>query len=54
MSAPRLSTAGIQWITSLDHRPIGDGERGPISSKLGELYDSAVRGALPRYRRWLP
>jgi branched-chain amino acid aminotransferase len=47
------SAAGIQWISSLDHRPIGDGERGPISSRLVDLYDGAVRGTLPRYRHWL-
>jgi branched-chain amino acid aminotransferase len=47
------SAAGVQWITSVDHRPIGDGERGPVASRLIELYDAAVHGTLPRYRAWL-
>ena len=47
------SAAGVQWIGSLDHRPVGDGERGPIAGRLIELYDAAVHGRLPRYRHWL-
>ncbi|GAC1614354.1 MAG: branched-chain amino acid transaminase [Candidatus Elarobacter sp.] len=47
------SAAGIQWIDSVDHRPIGGGEQGPISKALIDLYDRAVRGALPKYAAWL-
>jgi branched-chain amino acid aminotransferase len=47
------SAAGVQWIASVDHRPVGDGELGPVAAKLIELYDRAVRGAMPAYRRWL-
>jgi branched-chain amino acid aminotransferase len=47
------SAAGVQWISSIDHRPVGSGERGPVASRLIELYDGAVRGRLPKYRHWL-
>jgi branched-chain amino acid aminotransferase len=47
------SAAGIQWIASVDHRPIGDGHRGEITGKLAELYERAVRGGIPRYASWL-
>ena len=47
------SAAGVQWIESIDHRPVGDGELGPVAGKLIELYDRAVRGGIPKYRHWL-
>ncbi|MBV8581638.1 MAG: branched-chain amino acid transaminase [Candidatus Eremiobacteraeota bacterium] len=47
------SAAGVQWIESVDHRPVGNGRRGPIASALIEHYDDAVRGRLPKYRGWL-
>jgi len=39
-------------IIEVDHRPIGDGAPGPIFTKLQTLYQAAVRGKEPRYRRW--
>ncbi|MEO7040169.1 MAG: branched-chain amino acid transaminase [Candidatus Elarobacter sp.] len=47
------SAAGVQWIESVDHRPVADGKRGSIAGALIELYDHAVRGELPKYRSWL-
>ncbi|HEY0396565.1 MAG TPA: aminotransferase class IV, partial [Candidatus Elarobacter sp.] len=47
------SAAGIQWIASVDHRPIGNGERGPIATKLIDLYDRAIHGEIPKYASWL-
>ncbi len=47
------SAAGVQWIESVDHRPVGDGTRGPIATALIDLYDRAVRGSLPKYESWL-
>src|SRR5581483_9140317 len=47
------SAAGVQWIESVDRRPVADGKRGPIASALIGLYDRAVRGELPKYERWL-
>jgi branched-chain amino acid aminotransferase len=47
------SAAGIQWIDSVDHRTVGDGQRGPIAGALIDLYDRAIHGQLPQYASWL-
>jgi branched-chain amino acid aminotransferase len=47
------SAAGVQFVRSVDHRPVGDGRQGPVTKKLAEIYDSVVRGALPTYAPWL-
>jgi branched-chain amino acid aminotransferase len=47
------SAAGVQWVSSVDRRPVGGGVRGPIATRLIELYDDAVRGKLPQYAAWL-
>jgi branched-chain amino acid aminotransferase len=45
--------AQISPVTRIDHRPVGGGRVGPISSRLRDLYFDAVRGRLPAYRHWL-
>lgn len=45
--------AQISPVTSIDHRVIGDGSVGPITSRLKSLYFDAVRGRLPAYADWL-
>jgi len=47
------SAAGVQWIASVDHRPVGDGTRGPIAAALIDLYDHTVRGGISKYEPWL-
>jgi branched-chain amino acid aminotransferase len=47
------TAAEIAPITRVDHRPVGDGVVGEISSKLRRLYFDATRGRLPQYRKWL-
>jgi branched-chain amino acid aminotransferase len=47
------SAAGVQWIKSVDHRPVGDGTQGPVTRKLAEVYDGVVRGRNARYANWL-
>jgi branched-chain amino acid aminotransferase len=47
------SAAGLQFVRAVDHRIVGDGKQGPIASKLADLYDKVVRGALPTYHPWL-
>lgn len=39
-------------ITEVDHRPIGDGQMGPITTKLRNLYFDVVRGRIDRYNYW--
>jgi branched-chain amino acid aminotransferase len=40
-------------ITKVDHRPVGAGAIGPVTSKLRELYFQATRAQIPEYYRWL-
>ena len=46
------TAAQVTAITSVDHRPIGDGQMGPLTTKLRQLYDDLVRGKMPAYRAW--
>jgi branched-chain amino acid aminotransferase len=46
------TAAQIVAITKVDHRQIGSGEMGPITSRLRELYQQVVRGNLKEYRHW--
>lgn len=50
-----LCGTGVQLcaVTSIDHRPIGDGKMGPIVSRLRELYFDTVRGKLAQYAGWV-
>lgn len=45
--------AQISPVTSIDHRAVGTGNIGPITTRLSELYFDAVRGKLPAYLDWL-
>lgn len=44
--------AQIAPITSVDNRPIGNGEVGPISKKMQEIYFQVVRGQLKEFSHW--
>ena len=46
------TAAQITAVTEVDHRPIGAGVMGPITTKLRELYDLILRGSLERYSHW--
>jgi branched-chain amino acid aminotransferase len=50
-----LCGTGVQIspVVEIDHRPIGSGEVGPISSLVRQRYFDAVRGRMPEYRHWL-
>ncbi len=45
--------AQVSPVTSVDRRPIGNGEVGPLSRRLQEVYFAAVRGEDRRYADWL-
>jgi branched-chain amino acid aminotransferase len=45
--------AQISPVVEIDHRPVGDGEVGPITGKLAKLYFDVVRGRIPAYHHWL-
>ena len=46
------TAAHIQAVGTLDNRKIGSGESGPITSKINEIYQMAIRGQNPNYIDW--
>jgi branched-chain amino acid aminotransferase len=50
-----LCGTGVQVssITSIDHRPVGDGTVGPIARRISRIYFEAVRGKNAKYKDWL-
>ena len=46
---------GVQMaaVSKIDHRIIGDGAKGPITHKLGELFRSVLVGEEEEYLHWL-
>jgi branched-chain amino acid aminotransferase len=50
-----LCGTGVQVspVVEVDHRKVGSGTIGPISSIIRERYFDAVRGRLPEYGHWL-
>ncbi|MBX5444989.1 branched-chain amino acid transaminase [Sphaerobacter sp.] len=50
-----LCGTGVQIaaIGSIDGRPIGDGQRGPITEKLQDIFFTLVRGGESPYRHYL-
>jgi len=47
------TAVAITPITRVDHRPVGNGSIGPLTSSLQQLYFDATRGHLKVYRNWL-
>jgi len=46
------TAAEIVAVTRVDHHPVGSGEMGPVTAQLRQLFNDAVRGRLPKYRKW--
>jgi branched-chain amino acid aminotransferase len=46
------TAAQIVAATKVDHRPIGDGKMGPITSKLRSVFDDVVHARNPKYLKW--
>lgn len=46
------TAAEVTAVTRVDHRPIGEGVMGPVTSQLRKLYAAIVRGRVPKYRHW--
>jgi branched-chain amino acid aminotransferase len=46
------TAAEIVPIRSVDDRVVGAGEPGPITKRIQEVYFSAVRGEIDRYKDW--
>lgn len=47
------TAAQISAIGSIDGKKIGNGKMGPVTTKLAEIYASAVRGKIKKYHKWL-
>jgi len=45
--------AQVSPVSSIDHRPVGAGQVGPLTARIKDLYFDAVRGRLPAYADWL-
>ncbi len=46
------TAAHVTPIIEVDHRPVGDGEIGPISGKLQKLYFDIIYGRVEKYAHW--
>ncbi len=47
------SSARITPVLSIDKRPIGNGQVGPITRQLMEAYEAVQRGTADRFAEWL-
>jgi branched-chain amino acid aminotransferase len=45
--------AQVSPVASIDHRPIGSGDIGPITRRVMDAYFDAVRGRSEAYRHWV-
>jgi branched-chain amino acid aminotransferase len=46
------TAAEITAVTKIDHRPVGAGVMGPVTTKLRGLYDEVIRARNPKYQHW--
>jgi branched-chain amino acid aminotransferase len=46
------TAAHLTPVSEIDHRPLGDGNVGPLTAKLKKLYFDTILGKLPRYMDW--
>jgi branched-chain amino acid aminotransferase len=46
------TAAQITAVTRIDHRPMGAGQMGPVTTRLRSLFFDVVRGRSPKYRTW--
>jgi branched-chain amino acid aminotransferase len=47
------TAAEVVPIISVDDRVLGDGRPGPITRRIQEIYQAAVRGQVDRYKDWV-
>ena len=46
------TAAQVTAVTKIDHRPVGAGVMGPITTKLRMLYEDILRGKHRKYEHW--
>jgi branched-chain amino acid aminotransferase len=47
------TAAEVVPINSIDDRVVGDGRPGPITRRIQEVYQAAVRGKVDKYKDWV-
>jgi branched-chain amino acid aminotransferase len=47
------TAAQVTAVTRVDHRSIGSGQMGPVTTRLRQLFSDVVRGREPKYRHWI-
>ncbi len=47
------TAAQVTAVTRVDHRLIGSGQMGPVTTQLRQLFSDVVRGREPKYRHWI-
>jgi branched-chain amino acid aminotransferase len=45
--------AQVSPVASVDHRPVGSGQIGPITGQIMRAYFDAVRGRSEAFRHWV-
>ncbi|MEW6028096.1 MAG: branched-chain amino acid transaminase [Chloroflexota bacterium] len=46
------TAAQVTAVTKVDHRPVGTGQMGPVTTKLRTMFDEILRGRNPKYAKW--
>jgi branched-chain amino acid aminotransferase len=46
------TAAQITAVTKIDHRPVGAGVMGPVTTRLRSMYEDVVRGKNKKYEHW--
>ena len=46
------TAAQIVAVTKVDHRPVGTGTMGPVTTKLRSMYEDILRGKNKKYEHW--
>ena len=46
------TAAHLTPVAEIDRRKVGDGEIGPITAKLQDIYGQVIRGGHPKYASW--
>ena len=46
------TAAEVTAVTEVDHRPVGTGKMGPITTELRALYQDVIRARNPKYGDW--
>jgi branched-chain amino acid aminotransferase len=46
------TAAHVSSVIEVDHRPVGEGVTGPITTRLQKIYFDAIYGRTPKYVHW--